>query len=292
MFSTSGQLYPIRYVSEETGVKPVTLRAWEKRYRVLKPHRTEKGHRLYSQDDLDKVNRIVAMINQGASISQAIEALKEKGGYELIAENNHKFLINFDAVNKAVIANKYQAAIKEINTMYADYSPEAFAQIIYPALYRELSNNVWPDMANAEVSREIILDLILNRLMMNIHENNYYANQNTIQVIGFKTGMIKTRVIAGLFIANVLKAHGWRVIFCSGVSNMNAIAEQVKLHPSIIYTQADSFYINQLIKHFAKLSNPIYFWARSTPENKPNNLIFLENDYTQLNAQLQRYTQS
>ncbi|MDX1336249.1 MAG: MerR family DNA-binding transcriptional regulator, partial [Gammaproteobacteria bacterium] len=35
--------YPIRTVTDQTGVHPVTLRAWERRYGLIKPERTPKG---------------------------------------------------------------------------------------------------------------------------------------------------------------------------------------------------------------------------------------------------------
>lgn len=38
---------PIREVSRITGVNAVTLRAWERRYGLIVPHRTAKGHRLF-----------------------------------------------------------------------------------------------------------------------------------------------------------------------------------------------------------------------------------------------------
>ena len=38
--------YPIREVSRLTGVNAVTLRAWQRRYGLVQPARTEKGHRL------------------------------------------------------------------------------------------------------------------------------------------------------------------------------------------------------------------------------------------------------
>ncbi|MFT6834314.1 MAG: DNA-binding transcriptional MerR regulator [Francisellaceae bacterium] len=279
-------IYPIRYVSEKTGIKPVTLRAWETRYKLLKPHRTEKGHRLYSQDDLDKINRIVALINKGATISQAIESLINLSMYELISDNEHKFLINFDALKNAVKNDNYQVAIKEINCIYADYSPEAFAQVIYPALYKELANNIWPYMSNAEINREIILDLIINRLMTNINENNYHSNQKTIQVIGFRTGMIKSKVIEGLFIANVLKAHGHRVVFCSGVSNINAISTQININPTIIFTSSDNFYAHQIVKELYNSSMPVFIWAKDFPENLEGNVALLKTSFTLLYDQI------
>jgi len=62
--------FPIRVVSQRTGVNTVTLRAWERRYGLLKPVRTPKGHRLYSEDDIQRVLRIVDWINRGVSIGR------------------------------------------------------------------------------------------------------------------------------------------------------------------------------------------------------------------------------
>ena len=47
--SAEEELYPIRTVSSLTGVNSITLRAWERRYGLIKPVRTPKGHRLYTQ---------------------------------------------------------------------------------------------------------------------------------------------------------------------------------------------------------------------------------------------------
>ncbi|MDT8387784.1 MAG: MerR family transcriptional regulator [Thiogranum sp.] len=68
--STAAGLYPIRTVSSLTGVNPITLRAWERRYNLICPQRTAKGHRLYTQDDVERIQRAVALLNQGISISQ------------------------------------------------------------------------------------------------------------------------------------------------------------------------------------------------------------------------------
>ncbi|MGD8688621.1 MAG: MerR family transcriptional regulator [Gammaproteobacteria bacterium] len=67
--------FPIRTVSQLTGVNPVTLRAWERRYGLVKPHRTAKGHRLYSRADIDRINAILARLDQGVAIGQMRAAL-------------------------------------------------------------------------------------------------------------------------------------------------------------------------------------------------------------------------
>lgn len=62
--------FPIRVVSQRTGVNTVTLRAWERRYGLLRPVRTAKGHRLYSADDIDRIIRVVDWLQRGVSISR------------------------------------------------------------------------------------------------------------------------------------------------------------------------------------------------------------------------------
>jgi len=76
----SAGLFPIRTVAQLTGINPVTLRAWERRYGLIEPTRTEKGHRLYSQADVDRINRILLLLDQGVALSQMDEALNRERG--------------------------------------------------------------------------------------------------------------------------------------------------------------------------------------------------------------------
>lgn len=68
--------YPIRAISELTGVPTTTLRAWERRYGLLKPSRTAKGHRLYSTEDIDLVKEIVKLLKSNHTISEAIRIIR------------------------------------------------------------------------------------------------------------------------------------------------------------------------------------------------------------------------
>jgi len=51
--NTTNERFPIRTVSELTGVNSVTLRAWERRYGLIQPVRKESGHRLYTRQHID-----------------------------------------------------------------------------------------------------------------------------------------------------------------------------------------------------------------------------------------------
>src|SRR5690349_11843226 len=69
--------FPIRTVSSLTGVNPITLRAWERRYGLIQPTRTDSGHRVYSRADVDTIHRIVALMQKGVAIGQMGSALGE-----------------------------------------------------------------------------------------------------------------------------------------------------------------------------------------------------------------------
>ncbi|WP_227370320.1 MerR family transcriptional regulator [Halomonas sp. M20] len=76
-------LYPIREVSRLTGVNSVTLRAWERRYGLIRPQRTPKGHRLYARQDIERIERILQWLNRGVPVSQVHDLLDQPESMEI-----------------------------------------------------------------------------------------------------------------------------------------------------------------------------------------------------------------
>ncbi|HUN23018.1 MAG TPA: MerR family transcriptional regulator [Anaerolineales bacterium] len=68
--------YNLKAVLSETGLKADTIRAWERRYGIPTPQRTEGGHRLYSRADIETLQWLVEQLAQGMSISAAVNLLK------------------------------------------------------------------------------------------------------------------------------------------------------------------------------------------------------------------------
>lgn len=64
-------------VSAATGVNPVTLRAWERRYGLIRPQRTQKGHRLYDASHLERIRSILGWLDRGVAIGR-VRALIER----------------------------------------------------------------------------------------------------------------------------------------------------------------------------------------------------------------------
>jgi DNA-binding transcriptional MerR regulator len=61
-------------LSRRLGVSDHVLRAWERRYGLLRPVRSAGGFRLYSEADLDRVRRMQAHLAQGLSAAEAARA--------------------------------------------------------------------------------------------------------------------------------------------------------------------------------------------------------------------------
>ncbi|BFL82981.1 MerR family transcriptional regulator [Shewanella baltica] len=65
-----GVLLPIGEVSALTGVNAVTLRAWQRRFGLVIPARTPKGHRLYTSKNIQEIHEINTWLAKGVAISK------------------------------------------------------------------------------------------------------------------------------------------------------------------------------------------------------------------------------
>jgi DNA-binding transcriptional MerR regulator len=72
-------IYNIKAVVQKTGVPADTVRAWERRYGVPLPRRTETGRRLYSEQDVVTIRWLRERTASGMTISQAIQQLRSLG---------------------------------------------------------------------------------------------------------------------------------------------------------------------------------------------------------------------
>lgn len=80
------ELFPIREVVRLTGVNPVTLRAWERRYGLIQPVRTEGGHRLYSQADIEAIRSILTWTERGVAVSKVGSLLARSAASREVAQ--------------------------------------------------------------------------------------------------------------------------------------------------------------------------------------------------------------
>jgi MerR family transcriptional regulator, light-induced transcriptional regulator len=78
--------HPIRVVAERTGLTPDLIRAWENRYQVVEPYRTDTGHRLYSDEQVERLRILRQATLGGRSIGQVASLTTRELG-ELVRED-------------------------------------------------------------------------------------------------------------------------------------------------------------------------------------------------------------
>jgi DNA-binding transcriptional MerR regulator len=138
------ELFPIREVSRLTGVNPVTLRAWERRYGLIVPTRTDSGHRLYSQADIEAVRSILAWIDRGVAVSKVgkILARTEAARMPATPDSTDSFMSDWDewqARFRSAAADFDEAGLtRYYGHVFSTYPLSVvFEQILMP-LWREL----------------------------------------------------------------------------------------------------------------------------------------------------------
>jgi MerR family transcriptional regulator, light-induced transcriptional regulator len=72
-------------LSRRVGVAPETLRAWERRYGVLCPARTDAGYRIYDRDDELRARRMRQLIDGGWAAGEAAGAVTEPAAPPVLA---------------------------------------------------------------------------------------------------------------------------------------------------------------------------------------------------------------
>lgn len=92
--------HPIRVVAQRTGLTTATLRAWERRYAVVHPHRSEGGQRLYSDQDVERLLRLRLLSEAGRPI----------GLVSGLADNEAEALLQEDRERRAPAAPRPEAA--------------------------------------------------------------------------------------------------------------------------------------------------------------------------------------
>jgi MerR family transcriptional regulator, light-induced transcriptional regulator len=71
--------YTIRAACALTGLNPNTLRAWERRYGLVRPERTASGYRLYTNDDLELLKQIQGLLESGMPVGRILDHVRPAG---------------------------------------------------------------------------------------------------------------------------------------------------------------------------------------------------------------------
>ena len=134
-------LFPIREVAKVTGVNPVTLRAWERRYGLIQPVRTDSGHRLYSMTEIERVRSIVDWIDRGVAVSKIGKILAKTEPLKVLAHIIPDELVQADYLQWQV---QLQQAISSFDDQLLDQVyGQIFSSYALPVVFQDILMPLW-----------------------------------------------------------------------------------------------------------------------------------------------------
>jgi DNA-binding transcriptional MerR regulator/methylmalonyl-CoA mutase cobalamin-binding subunit len=134
----SAATYSIKAVAEATGLTVETLRAWERRYRVIEPMRGAGGHRLYTARDVSRLRRLRETTARGHPIGK-IAHLSNDALRRLLSDEDGEDAAARSLIERILAAvGKYRPTEcdQAMAMAFALLSPlEAVRNVLSPALH-------------------------------------------------------------------------------------------------------------------------------------------------------------
>jgi DNA-binding transcriptional MerR regulator len=170
---------PIREISRVTGVNTVTLRAWERRYGLLIPQRTSKGHRLYSRADIERVKEIQLWLGRGLAISKVKALLADEQREDEIPAIDSVWIQLTQQIQSAITAFNRNQLERLIEDTFALYPIEMIADFLLVPLLAELQG----DEPGKPVRRAFFAAVILEYIQASQNRQRQAAKGEKILVI-------------------------------------------------------------------------------------------------------------
>jgi DNA-binding transcriptional MerR regulator len=156
-------LLRIGELSRRTGVSPEVLRAWERRYGLFTPQRTEGGFRLYSSADVSRINAMKRLIAEGVSASEAAQRLASSLPGSAASIGSSLFEERRDALRHALLSYDEAAAHAVIDQLLMEFDAETLMRSAFLPILREIGE-LWEQGRISVAEEHFASNLIRRRL--------------------------------------------------------------------------------------------------------------------------------
>ncbi|MBC8996553.1 MerR family transcriptional regulator [Pseudomonas sp. N40(2020)] len=171
---------PIREVARQTGVNAITLRAWERRYGLVIPQRTPKGHRLYSAEHVQRILTILTWLNRGVAVSQVKPLLDTPQAFSEPVENDWQRLRQ--TLLAAVTQLDERTVDDSVNQAMALYPPRTLCEQLLMPLLEELEQR-WQGQFGAQMERVFFYSWLRSKFGARIYHNNHQLHAAPLLLI-------------------------------------------------------------------------------------------------------------
>ncbi len=199
-----GQVYRIAEVERMTGIGTHTLRAWERRYGLPAPARTEGGQRLYTPGDVDTLRRVRALVARGVPVSKAAESVRlgTPGRESATGRHGESLLAALLSFDEAGAAEAWSAAFDALDIL------SAFDRVVVPLL-REVGDG-WHAGRYTVAQEHFATNFVRGRLDNLARQVQPLAGAPVVLLACLEG---EQHEIGLLMLAVLLRFHGQRVIY-------------------------------------------------------------------------------
>ena len=160
-------MFPVKAAAELSGLTPATLRAWERRYGAVVPHRDARGRRVYDAAMVERLARLHGLVDRGHPISQ-LATLDDAALERLLQERRSAGYGGLDALPErmldAVADYRVDAFDRELSVAIATLPLSVLLARVVGPLLREVGLR-WADGRLAIAQERLVSSLLRARLL-------------------------------------------------------------------------------------------------------------------------------
>jgi MerR family transcriptional regulator, light-induced transcriptional regulator len=217
-------------LSRRVGVSPELLRAWERRYGLLHPARTQGGLRLYSAEDERRVRAMQAHLDGGLSAAEAARLASAADGAVGVAEQGDAIRRGVGELREALDAMDADAAHAVLDGLLASFTLETVLSGVLLPYLRELGKR-W-QRGEASVAQEHFASNLLRARLLAL-ARGWEHGEGRIALLACAPGEQHDLPLIAFGLA--LRRRGWRIVFLGADSPAASIAETAeRLRPAVV----------------------------------------------------------
>ncbi|MGD8336162.1 MAG: MerR family transcriptional regulator [Desulfobacterales bacterium] len=232
-------VYAIRYVSQRTGLTPHVIRAWEKRYQAVVPLRSAKNRRLYSEDDVQRLQLLKRVTDEGHNIShvakldssELLELAQQEAPMTPWAPKNNGLHLQQKAAQdyrseclSAVINLDPDRLNRSYDKAEVDLTRSALLKEVIVPLFEEIGN-LWRNGA-LKIINEHMATSVTRTLLLNMLRATAVSDSAPRIVVATVVG--QWHDMGALTVALTAAEYGWQPLYFGPNLPVEEIAAAVK----------------------------------------------------------------
>ena len=204
--------------ARRVGVSPEVLRAWERRYGLLRPIRSPGGFRLYTDEDAERVARMRGALDHGLSAAEAARAaLERRQPSEGLLEGAAARLLS------AIRRYDEDAVHAVLDESLAAFGFEAvLGELLLPTL-RQLG--LEGNKESLGIGREHFASNLIRGRLLSL-ARLWGRGGGPLALLACAPG--EAHDISLLAFGLLLRSHGWRIVFLGSDTPISTLAQTAK----------------------------------------------------------------